>query len=241
MGRENYPAGHLLLWSSGQTVNLIPKVFPDKPSSYIEMEQVRSSKTWTAPEDGWFQFIGLATSGKGGVDAYGQYGTQHFGGGGGGAGGITVSVYALSKGDTISLFVGTGTQIKNNKSEEIAMTTQGGDGSDGSAYSTGEYYLGGGGSGGDAQGGNIQNLSGYPGEDGERTRSGEGRTNSYGGYSTKGGHEGSAGTAAYIVVLRGNTNLTQAQLNSYDISTLMLNNTQLEQEVTGILLSQSAQ
>ena len=166
---------------------------------------------------------------------------SYAGGGGGGAGGITVSVYALSKGDTISLFVGTGTQIKNNKSEEIAMTTQGGDGSDGSAYSTGEYYLGGGGSGGDAQGGNIQNLSGYPGEDGERTRSGEGRTNSYGGYSTKGGHEGSAGTAAYIVVLRGNTNLTQAQLNSYDISTLMLNNTQLEQEVTAILLSQSAQ
>ena len=45
----------------------------------------------------------------------------------------------------------------------------------------------------------------------------------------------------YIVALRGNTNLTQAQLNAMDITTLMLDNSRLEQEVTGIMLSQSAQ
>lgn len=245
----------LFVWGSGQTVNLIPKVFPDEPTEYIEIEQVRSSKTWTAPEDGWFQFIGLAASGKGGIDAYGQYGTQHFGGGGGGgAGGITVSIFALSQGDEITLSVGLGVSITNKKTGETASADSGRSGSDGyeSSISSQNYYGGSGGAGGSASGGNVTNKKGPKGGDGGSTSDtsvtpasslrGRGGRNAYEKYYTQGGSGGNySGSSAYIVVLRGNTNLTQAQLNSYDISTLMLNNTQLEQEVTGILLSQSAQ
>lgn len=48
-------------------------------------------------------------------------------------------------------------------------------------------------------------------------------------------------SSGFVVISRGNTNLTQAQLNAMDITTLMLDNSRLEQEVTGIMLSQSAQ
>ena len=236
-------------------MNLIPKVFPDKPSSYIEMEQVRSSKTWVAPEDGWFQFIGLAASGKGGTDAYGQYGTQHFGGGGGGgAGGITVSIFALSQGDEITLSVGSGVSITNKKTGETALAVSGSSGSDGRGSSTNShnYYGGSGGAGGSASGGNVTNKKGPKGGDGGSTSDtsvtpasslrGRGGRNAYEKYYTQGGSGGNyPGSSAYIVVLRGNTNLTQAQLNAMDITTLMLDNSRLEQEVTGIMLSQSAQ
>ena len=72
-------------------------------------------------------------------------------------------------------------------------------------------------------------------------------TNSYEGYSTAAGmglpskNYKPNPAYGYIVALRGNTNLTQAQLNAMDITTLMLDNSRLEQEVTGIMLSQSAQ
>lgn len=56
----------------------------------------------------------------------------------------------------------------------------------------------------------------------------------YGGNGGAGTHmTGSLGNSAYAIILRGNTNLTQAQLNAMDITTLMLDNSRLEQEVTG--------
>ena len=65
------------IWSSGQIVNLVPNVFPDTPTSYLELERVTSSKVFVAPEDGWFEFIGLAASGKGGSTSTMMHGKQY--------------------------------------------------------------------------------------------------------------------------------------------------------------------
>ena len=55
------------------------------------MQKYTTSTTFTAPEDGWFKFIGVAKSGEGGnsntwTDPNGKRWRR--GGGGGGAGGI---------------------------------------------------------------------------------------------------------------------------------------------------------
>lgn len=237
-------------WSNGQTVNLVPNVFPDPPTGYIEIEKIKSSKTWIAPEDGWFRFIGLAASGKGGRTVVASYGTKHCGGGGGGgSGGIVVSDFALLKGDIVHLSVNSGITITNEKVGKNANATAGGDGKDGEVK--GAYYGaygGDGGKGGTASGGNVKNQNGDTGSRGRSTSDlggsssssfyGAGDKNSCFGYSTTGGvGNGSAGSNAYIVVLRGNTNLNLSQINTLDITSLMLENNQIEQKFTQIMLN----
>lgn len=235
-------------WSNGQTVNLVPNVFPAEPTGWSEMQKYTTSTTFTAPEDGWFKFIGVAKSGEGGssntwTDPNGKRWRR--GGGGGGAGGIVVSVFALTQGQTVTLTVGSYATIQAQ-----GQTATAGAGSDGYDAATGDSG-GRGGRGGSASGGNLVNKAGASGGTGGfeigLEEGGWAGTNSYEGYST------AAGTGlpsknykpnpayGYIVALRGNTNLTQAQLNAMDITTLMLDNSRLEQEVTGIMLSQSAQ
>ena len=64
-----------------------------------------------------------------------------------------------------------------------------------------------------------------------------GATNSYGGYSTSGGAGNSLpGSTAYIVVLRGNTNLPLSQLNALELSGLMLEMNYVFQEQTEMLM-----
>ena len=234
-------------WTSGQVVNLIPKVFPDEPTEYIEIERVTTSKEFVAPEEGWFEFIGLAASGKGGNSASRMFGKRYFGGGGGGgAGGVVVSVFALNQGDVVSLGVNGNVTISHGN--ETATATTGGPGGNGNVGTSPFYATGGsGGSGGSASGGNIANQ---PGGTGGRGRSvenendtpesslwGVGATNSYAGYSTSGGAgHNSAGSSAYIVVLRGNTNIPLSTQNAQDITALMLQMSRISQEQTSLLL-----
>ena len=235
-------------WSNGQTVNLVPNVFPAEPTGWSEMQKYTTSTTFTAPEDGWFKFIGVAKSGEGGnsntwTDPNGKRWRR--GGGGGGAGGIVVSVFALTQGQTVTLTVGSYATIQAQ-----GQTATAGAGSDGYDAATGDSG-GRGGRGGSASGGNLVNKAGASGGTGGfeigLEEGGWAGTNSYEGYSTAAGmglpskNYKPNPAYGYIVALRGNTNLTQAQLNAMDITTLMLDNSRLEQEVTGIMLSQSAQ
>lgn len=55
---------------------MIPEVFPDKPASeadYSLIETITSSKTWVAPEDGWFLVDVVSASGSGGSAWYNTY------------------------------------------------------------------------------------------------------------------------------------------------------------------------
>lgn len=235
------------IWSSGQIVNLVPNVFPDTPTSYLELERVISSKVFVAPEDGWFEFIGLAASGKGGSTSTMMHGKQYAaGGGGGGSGGIVVCIFALHKGESVSLSVSTNVTI--SKDSETATATQGGVGQNGTLDRQHDYAFGGpGGVGGNASGGNTANQ---PGETGGRGGSieynddipvssvyGVGAVNTYSGYSTVGGAgNNSSGSTAYIVVLRGNTNLPLSQLNALELSGLMLEMNYVFQEQTEMLM-----
>ena len=231
-------------------MNLVPNVFPDPPTGYIEIKKIKSSKTWIAPEDGGLRFIGLAASGKGGYGVYGQWGTTHFaGGGGGGAGGIVVSDFPLKKGNAVNLSINGNIKITNDITGKIATAEQGGSGANGVSKDAYQGVYGGkGGKGGTADGGNFVNQSGSEGGAGGTTTStsnipesrlwGSGAVNRYSGYSTTGGvGNGSVGSQAYIVVLRGNTNLNLSQINTLDITSLMLENNQIEQKFTQIMLN----
>ena len=235
-------------WSNGQTVNLVPNVFPAEPTGWSEMQKYTTSTTFTAPEDGWFKFIGVAKSGEGGKSNTWTDPNEECwqrGGGGGGAGGIVVSVFALTQGQTVTLTVGSYVTIQAQ-----GQTATAGAGSDGHDADIG-HSGGRGGRGGSASGGNLVNKAGASGGTGGfeigLEEGGWAGTNSYEGYSTAAGmglpskNYKPNPAYGYIVALRGNTNLTQAQLNAMDITTLMLDNSRLEQEVTGIMLSQSAQ
>lgn len=195
--------------------------FPDEPTSYSEIEKLYATEQWAAPEDGYFEFIGLAASGRGG-DGDRWTGGVTVGGGSGGSGGITVSVFPLNKGDTVSLTIGGNVSISYG--EETANAYQGGAGFRGHASGRYDADPGAGGAGGSATGGNITNVQGNRGNDGTYRRAGNDDpamvggypvTTSYSGYNTSSGagawntgnSGGDTGTAAYVVVLRGNTNV----------------------------------
>lgn len=228
-------------------VNVVPKVFPDPPSSYLELERVNVSKEFSAPEDGYFEFIGLAKSGDGGrTDISSHGGTCYTGGGSGGSGGVVVSVFKLNKGDVVSLSVSTSVTISRNG--EVASATPGGNGTDGNESYHGHYTKGTGGSAGGASGGNIENIPGSKGKDGgynqdisSSAAAGASVSNGYNGYNTISGNGNSGkGTTAYIMVLRGNTNLPLSQLNALELSGLMLEMNYIFQEQTE-MLTQSTQ
>ena len=248
-----------LAWSNGQTVNLIPRVFPERPASdddYTEISTHYTSGTFTVPEDGWYKVV---VTGKG-YD--GEYGTKPpkgeprynvvsmsyaYSSEGGQAGGAAVSIFAFHAGEEYTY------TISGSSSSFLDMR----------------------GNGVSASGGNLANYTGNPGSP-RNSGSISAHSSSYKDYVAGGaggqgpspfnpaGGRGSAvvasswnskeenfgtvkqgepGKAAanYVRFYRGNTNLTQAQLNAMDITTLMLDNSRLEQEVTGIMLSQSAQ
>lgn len=229
-------------WSSGQIVNLIPHVFPDKPSDYLELERVTNSKEFIAPEDGWFMFIGLAASGKGGRSDYASWGEPvQAGGGSGGAGGIVVSIFPLNAGSTVSLSIGTNVSISAN--DETATATSGTDGGDGDLINPSSGGVGGkAGIGGKASGGNVANQNGPDGNRGKyvtggSSGGGESVSNGYKNYYTTSGSGGSSpGSTTYIVVLRGNTNLSLSQLNALELSGLMLEMNYVFQEQTEMLM-----
>lgn len=201
--------------------------FPDEPTSYSDLITVASTKTWTAPEDGYFRFIVCGRGGDGG--GYPNSNGSIYGGGGGGAGGIAVSVFALNKGETVSCICGIA-QTQINYNGNVATANPGEDGEDGRI--TVQNPTGKGGAGGSASGGNVINKRGGRGENGLLWTSngdppnydtkGDGGTNSYDGKTIYGGrgegHNGrppsndrpikpTAGTTARIYIQRGNTNI----------------------------------
>lgn len=195
--------------------------FPGEPTGYSEIEKISSSKTWTAPEDGWFKFIGLAAGGKAGSNDIGTYIERKIaGGGGGGSGGITVSVFSLYKGESVTLNVASG-NVSFSYDSVTARATAGQKGGNGEIISgyTDEYDVGDGGKGGTANGGNITNIQGKAGGRGRwvtgdhassSTAAGNAGRVSYEGYTSSGGKNGNINdglTDACIAVLRGNTNV----------------------------------
>lgn len=192
--------------------------FPDAPTSYSEIEKLYVTEQWTAPEDGYFQFICLAKSGDGGRGRTFSSPTHGYSGGGaGGAGGIAVSNFSFYAGDEVTITISFNGSITLAAKGENTVATAGGNGS-----SKADNVSSPGGSGGGATGGNVANQTGATGNrgtygynSGERY-GGAAVSNSYGGYSTTSGYGGyyvvndqaaGTGTAAYVVVLRGNTNV----------------------------------
>ena len=233
-------------WSNGQVVNIVPKVFPDEPTSWSQISKITSTTTFTAPEQGWFKFIGVAKSGDGGGgNTWSSTGTRYYrGGGSGGSGAIVASIFALEKDETVTITLSEGAVI-SCKGE----TARAGSGGKGREAGTGD--IGGrGGSGGIASGGNLINKNGSTGETGgfdtERNTGGSSRTNTYEGFSTTSGAGGYAPNnqsmkadpqTAFAVIFRGNTNLPLDQLNAQNITGLMLEMSQLAQEQTSVLIN----
>ena len=241
-------------WSNGQVVNLVPYVFPDEPTSWSEISKPTANTVFYAPEQGWFKIIGVAKSGDGGMTDNTTSTTGdivHSGGGGGGSGGIIACVFALEQGDSVSVSINGNVTVTHG--DTTAVATQGGNGGSGRYDGSGGAH-GVGGSGGNAGGASGANLVNQPGQRGgtggwdmdERSANiapwdqlyGSSKTNKYEAYSTTSGKgDGkSKGTAAYAVILRGNTNLPLDQLNAQEITTLSLAMTKLAQEQTGMLL-----
>ena len=169
------------------------------------------------------------------------------GGGGGGAGGITSSVFALKKGENVTITINTGVTISYNN--QIAFANQGNDGT--SASTNGSSSVGSGGNGGSASGGNTHNANGNRGSNGTKSQNpddgidhrGIGGRNSYMGYSAYDGNggagthmTGSLGNSAYAIILRGNTNLKPDQQNALDITSISLDISELQQMQTDVLM-----
>lgn len=195
--------------------------FPQEPSEYIELALITASQTWTAPEDGHFQVEVFGASGNGGAgDKSGSY----YGGGGGGGGGYSCSRIMMNKDDTIILTVGgvgMTSSAKINSSIETYDTlsvTSGENGTDADGW---EGKVGVGGAGGIASNGNYANEHGGNGSNGVNSSSqgsatgGAGGAAGYTGGNVGGkGAQGSAynrpgasGSAGFIKIYRGNTNI----------------------------------
>ena len=175
-----------------------------------------------------------------------MHGEQELAGGGsGGSGGIVVSNFTLNKGDSVNLSVGGSASISQGGKK--ATATSGGKGTDGNVGHPTVTHVGTGGSSGTASGGNLKNISGNKGNNGrhlsgndysQNDAAGKSVSTTYGKYSTTSGSGNSnKGSAAYIVVLRGNTNLALSQMNALNITSLMLENNQMGLEFTQIMLS----
>lgn len=214
----------------GATANIIYSEFPEPPTSYGEIETVSKSKTWPAPEDGYFKFIGVAKSGDGASGDW--FGINRCGGGSGGSGGIVVTVLQLYKGQEVNLTVSGSVSIKFNDMNASATA-----GTRGNAPLKGAGGTGG--RPGSASGGSEQNISGKFGNNGGSVQQGTANgglsvTTSYEGKRTTSGRGGSwgdlgelspatNGTAAYIVILRGNTN-TPSPSQASELSLIPKNN-----------------
>lgn len=189
--------------------------FPEKPdnNNYTEIEKILSSKKFIIPEDGWFKIIAVAKSGNGGGGRrYITGGRTYYDiGSSGGSGSIAVSVFALNKGTEIPINIEPDISISIN--EETMNARRGGNGIKGSTPAVS------GGSKGIASGGNIENINGYDGNRGlskisesSSSLTVNGVTTAYGEYTTTSGNgtqfsNGNTGTNAYVVILRGNTNI----------------------------------
>lgn len=252
-------------WSSGQVVNIVPKVLPPKPTSWSEITKLYNSSEWIAPEDGWFKIIIAGRGGNGGrSDSRWGKSTAINMGAGGGSPGCAVSEIALQQGESVRITID-GYNCSCVIKDISMQVTKGGDGK--TASTTAEN----GGDGGKSSGGNKHNYEGIRGvKSGAQEQSMDYSYTStvYGrkggqlnvdGYSFYGGTGGggtlvavegnsngvrvwnrevspSGGSAPICIILRGNTNIPLDMQNARDITANALAITALAQEQTGILL-----
>ena len=194
--------------------------FPEEPTDWSEIEKVTSgSREWAAPEDGWFKIVAVAKSGDGGLSGQSPGGdlTRQASGGSGGSGGIVVHKEGLSKGDIVEVNIDSFGDIDINVNANTIRATHGGNGGNGIMYNSIGGVGGGAGTPGEAYDGNVQNISGKSGNNGtvgQDNTSTSGVSNSYEQYVTTSGYGeakrragAGSGTAAYVVILRGNTNI----------------------------------
>ena len=189
------------------------------PISYTELERPTSTKTWTAPEDGYYKFVGVAAAGGSGTARRIAGASYNVSGGSGGSGGIVASVFKLKRGESVSLAVASG-DVTISYGSETANATHGQGGGSSSSEPDNKVKLGSPGRAGTATGGNLINMNGKYGDLGERlegnkatiVRGGETvyeKHISRGGYAQSTRQEGDMvpadrGTTAYIAVLKGN-------------------------------------
>lgn len=252
-------------WSSGQVVNIVPKVLPPKPTSWSEITKLYNSSEWIAPEDGWFKIIIAGRGGNGGrSDSRWGKSTAINMGAGGGSPGCAVSEIALQQGESVRITID-GYNCSCVIKDISMQATKGGDGK--TASTTAEN----GGDGGKSSGGNKHNYEGIRGvKSGAQEQSSDYSYTStvYGrkggqlnvdGYSFYGGTGGggtlvavegnsngvrvwnrevspSGGSAPICIILRGNTNIPLDMQNARDITANALAITALAQEQTSILL-----
>lgn len=190
------------------------------PISYTELERPTSTKTWTAPEDGYYKFVGVAAGGYSGIARRTVGASYNVSGGSGGSGGIVASVFKLKRGESVSLTV-TGDNVTISYGSETANATHGQDGGFSSVEPDNKVNIGGPGRAGTATGGNLINMNGEYGGIGEGlegnkstiVRGGKTVYEKYissGGYAQSTRQEGDMvqrdkGTTAYIAVLKGNS------------------------------------
>lgn len=195
------------------------------PISYTELERPTSTKTWTATEDGYYKFVGVAEAGRSGTARRIAGASYNVSGGSGGSGGIVASIFKLKRGESVSLTV-TGGDVTISYGSEAANATHGQDGGFSSSEPDNKVKLGIYGEPGTATGGNLINMNGKPGSLGERlegnkatlVRGGETiyeKHISSGGYAQSTRQEGDMvpadrGTTAYIAVLKGNDSSNEA-------------------------------
>lgn len=252
-------------WSSGQVVNIVPKVLPPKPTSWSEITKLYNSSEWIAPEDGWFKIIIAGRGGNGGrSDSRWGKSTAINMGAGGGSPGCAVSEIALQQGESVRITID-GYNCSCVIKDISMQATKGGDGK--TASTTAEN----GGDGGKSSGGNKHNYEGIRGVKSgaqEQSRDYSYTSTVYGrkggqlnvdGYSFYGGTGGggtlvavegnsngvrvwnrevspSGGSAPICIILRGNTNIPLDIQNARDITANALAITALAQEQTGLLL-----
>ena len=190
------------------------------PISYTELERPTANKTWTAPEDGYYKFVGVAMGGYSGTARRTVGASYNVSGGSGGSGGIVASVFKLKRGENVSLAVERG-DITISYGSETANATHGEGGGSSSSDPDNKVKLGSHGRAGTATGGNLVNMNGKPGGIGKRLEGNKativpGGKTVYEKYVSRGGdarttiQEGDSrppekGTTAYIAVLKGDS------------------------------------
>lgn len=227
----------------------IPSAFPLKPESiddYTLYRKYTGTQTFTAPEDGWYKIRVFGASGMGSEGDTGEYTNEDgdtvytaVGGRGGQGGGYACSIVKFNKGDTIVITCGEGgvkplygyaregtttTVIIKSSFGEYSRTINITSGANGDKNWR-DYGI--------ASGGNIENIKGNPGYNGEEWETedetsvyasgGDGGlppvwTSGVGYEGCRGGKGGDVtdgtpdrypgdGENAYVQIYRGNTNI----------------------------------
>ena len=253
-------------WSNGQVVNLVPKIIPPRPTSWNEITKLYNTSEWVAPEDGWFKIIVAGRGGNGGRSACSSWGktTALSLGAGGGSPGCAVSEIALQQGESIKV-TSNGYDTSCVIRGTTMTATRGGNGATADTKAENGGY-GGSASGGnrDNYSGvrgqktgeqvhttNNQKTTAYGRSGGQLNVDGYSFYGGIGGGGTSSPVQGnsngvhvwseevppSGGSSPVCIILRGNTNLSMAQQNAYDITDNSLEIAALAQEQTGLLLN----